>query len=106
MTPDLQGFELDADIADIGSRDPVSAVLDALGQAFGVVAEPGAPGSGARQHTWLDTFDWRLNRAGLVLEYEQARSGGRLLLSKDEIPQAEQPFARWRSTRPRLATDL
>ncbi|MGA8428072.1 MAG: hypothetical protein WB801_10895, partial [Candidatus Dormiibacterota bacterium] len=41
-----------------------------------------------------------------VLEYEQARSGGRLLLSKDEIPQAEQPFARWRSTRPRLATDL
>ena len=77
-----------------------------LGQAFGVVPEPGAPGSGARQHTWLDTFDWRLNRAGLVLEYEHARRGGRLLLSKDEVVQAEQPVPGWRSGRPRLAEDL
>jgi CHAD domain-containing protein len=106
MTPDLQGFELDADIADIGSHDPVSAVLDALGQAFGVVTEPGAPGSGARQHTWLDTFDWRLNRAGLVLEYEHRNRGGRLLLTRDEVLQAEQPVPGWRSGRPRLAGDL
>src|SRR5580658_9536896 len=105
MTLDLRRFELDAESGDHGGNRP-NAIFDVLGQAFGVVAEPGAPGGGARQHTWLDTFDWRLNRAGLVLEYEQARSGGRLLLSKDEIPQAEQPFARWRSTRPRLATDL
>ena len=106
MTPDLQGFELDADIADIGSHDPVSAVLDALGQVFGVVTEPGAPGSGARQHTWLDTFDWRLNRAGLVLEYEHRSRGGRLLLTRDEVLQAEQPVPGWRSGRPRLAEDL
>src|SRR5580700_6773084 len=106
MTPDLQGFELDADIADIGSRDPVSAVLDALGQAFGVVTEPGAPGSGARQHTWLDTFDWRLNRAGLVLEYEHQNRGGRLLLTRTEVLQAEQLVLGWRSGRPRLAEDL
>ena len=106
MTPDLQGFELDADIADIGSPDPVAAVLDALGQAFGVVTEPGAPGSGARQHTWLDTFDWRLNRAGLVLEYEHKNRGGRLLLTRDEALQAEQPVPGWRSGRPRLAEDL
>ena len=106
MTPDLQGFELDADIADIGAHDPVSAVLDALGQAFGVVTEPGVPGSGARQHTWLDTFDWRLNRAGLILEYEHQNRGGRLLLTRDEVPQAEQPVTGWRPGRPRLAEDL
>jgi CHAD domain-containing protein len=102
MTPDLRGFELDADTGD----DPVAAVLDALGQAFGVVAEPGAPGSGPRRYTWLDTFDWRLNRAGLVLEYEHKSSGGRLLLSRGDAAQAEQPVAGWRSGRPRLAADL
>jgi len=103
MTPDLRGFELDGDI---GAPDPVSAVLDGLGQAFGIATEPGAPGSGARQHTWLDTFDWRLYRAGLVLEYEHTRRGGRLLLSRDEVLQAEQPVESWRASRPRLAEDL
>ena len=110
MTLDLRGFELGGEIGDTGeapgAHDPVSAVLDVLGQAFGVAAEPGAPGSGARQRTWLDTFDWRLNRAGLVLEYERARRGSRLLLSKDEVPQAEQPVSGWPSSRPRLAEDL
>ena len=106
MTPDLQGFELDAAIGDNGTADPVAAVLDVLGQAFGVVTEPGAPGSGARQHTWLDTFDWRLNRAGLILEYEHKTRGGRLLLSRDNTPQAEQPVTSWHPTRPRLAEDL
>src|SRR5579863_9455863 len=106
MTPDLRGFEIDAGTGDIGGHDPVSGVLDALGQAFGVITERGAPGSGARQHTWLDTFDWRLNRAGLILEYEHKNRGGRLLLSKDDIPQAEQPVTSWRPTRPRLAADL
>src|SRR6516164_1900563 len=100
MTPDLRGFELDGEA---GAHDPVAAVLDVLGQAFGIATEPGAPGSGARQHTWLDTFDWRLNRAGLVLEYEHSRRGGRLLLSKDDVLQAEQPVERWRSSRPRRA---
>src|SRR5260370_15504491 len=106
MTPDLRGFELDADIEDNGSPDPVAAVLDALGRALAVVTEPGPPGSGARQHTWLDTFDWRLNRAGLVLEYEHQNGGGRLLLTRDEVLQAEQPVPGWRSGRPRLAEDL
>jgi CHAD domain-containing protein len=108
MTLDLRGFELDGETGDHSGNQEngISAVFDALGQAFGVVIEHGAPGSGARQHTWLDTFDWRLNRAGLVLEYEHARRGGRLLLSKDEVPQAEQPVSGWRSGRPRLADDL
>ena len=110
MTLDLRGFELGGEIGDTGeapgAHDPVSAVLNVLGQAFGVAAEPGAPGSGTRQRTWLDTFDWRLNRAWLVLEYERARRSSRLLLSKDEVLQAEQPVSGWRPNRPRLADDL
>ncbi len=115
MTPDRREFLLDeGDVAAPAGTNPdpdsVSTVLDVLGEAFGVEAEPGAPGSGARQHTWLDTFDWRLNRAGLVLEYSRVRKGarksGRLLLSKDEVVQAEQPVTGWRSSRPRLAEDL
>ena len=38
-------------------------------------------GSGTRRRTWLDTFDWRLDRAGLALAYENARPGSRLLLT-------------------------
>src|SRR6516162_7695140 len=110
MTLDLRGFELDGEIGATGgpdgAHDPVSAVLGVLGQAFGVVTEHAAPGSGARQHTWLDTFDWRLNRAGLVLDHEHNRRGGRLLLSKDEVPLAEQPVSGWPSRRPKLAADL
>jgi CHAD domain-containing protein len=41
-----------------------------------------------------------------MLEYERARRGSRLVLSKDEVPQAEQPVSGWRSSRPRLAADL
>ena len=56
---------------------------------------------GARRRTWLDTFDWRLYRAGLMLEFEQARRGGRLLLSRaDGTPQAEQPVTGWPPRRP------
>ena len=108
MTLDPQGFELAGETEDRGGSqgDGIPAVLDVLGQAFGVAAEPGAPGSGSRQRTWLDTFDWRLYRAGLVLEYAHNRRGSRLLLSKDEVPQAEQPVSGWRSSRPRLARDL
>ena len=109
MALDLRGFELDGEIGTAGGAsapDPVSAVLDVLGQAFGVVTDRTAPGSGARRHTWLDTFDWRLNHAGLVLDYERHGRGGRLLLSKDEVPQAEQPAGGWRPSRPRLASDV
>jgi len=114
MTLDLQGFELDGEgdrtggtpAAGAETRDPASAALDVLAQAFGVATERSAPGSGTRQRTWLDTFDWRLNRAGLVLEYERAKRGGRLLLSREDLPLAEQPVTGWRPRRPRLAGDL
>jgi CHAD domain-containing protein len=115
MTLDLRGFELDGEGGETGgapadgrkeTRDPVSTALDALAQAFGIAADRGAPGSGTRQRTWLDTFDWRLNRAGLVLEYQRARRVGRLLLSRDDLPLAEQPVTGWQPRRPHLAEDL
>ena len=90
MTPDLRGFELDGEIGGSGQATGVAAVLDVLGQAFGVAADRAAPGRGASQHTWLDTFDWRLNRAGLILEYEHKNHGARLVLSRDEVLLAEQ----------------
>jgi CHAD domain-containing protein len=87
-----------------GGRDLPDAVSAALAQAFTLAAE--REGAGAHRRTWLDTFDWRLYRAGLMLEFEQARRGGRLLLSKaDGTPQAEQPMTRW-PRRPALAEDL
>jgi CHAD domain-containing protein len=115
MTPDVRVFVLDGNTggdrstegdgpAPTGGPPRVpSAVLDVLGQSFGVAAERGVRN---RQHTWLDTFDWRLYRAGLELEYEHAARGGHLLLSKDEVPQAEQPVDNWRRDRPHLAEDL
>ena len=94
ITPGLRGFVMDpeASAGDDAARDLLPAALTALEPGFTLVAEHGAPGSGARRRTWLDTFDWRLYRAGLVLELEHGRRGGRLLLTKaDGTPQAEQP---------------
>ncbi len=109
MACDLREFELDSGEggAGDGASDSISAVLDALGQAFGVTSERAAPGSGTRRRTWLDTFDWRLHRAGLALAYEHASRGGRLLLTaSDGTPQAEQPAAGWQPRRLSLAEDL
>ena len=106
ITPGLRGFVLEAPDGDDPAQDLLPAVLSALAQAFTVSAEPGAPGSGTHRRTWLDTFDWRLNRAGLVLEYERTKRGSRLLLSRDDLPLAEQPVTGWQPRRPRLAGDL
>jgi CHAD domain-containing protein len=84
----------------------LAAAHSALSQAFTVTEEPDAAGRGTRRQTWLDTFDWRLYKAGLTLQFEQARRGGRLLLSKaDGTPQAEQSVTRW-PRRPGLAENL
>jgi len=112
ITPGLRGYVLEPSAGDHKSTsngknpgkstrkhpapDLLSAALAVLAPSFTVAAERGAPGSGARRRTWLDTFDWRLYRAGLVLELEQARRGGRLLLSQaDGTPRAEQPATGW-----------
>ena len=120
MTPDLRDFQLDgghgeapAEVRARGTSQPnhsIQAVLDALAPAFGIAPERGAVGSGTRRCTWLDTFDWRLDRAGLTLTYENARRGSRLLLTvktaQDDTSQAEQPAAGWQPRRPALAEDL
>ena len=82
MTPGLASFTTDGD--DVRSWDDISAgVLAALATEFDV--QPERHGTGAlgadRRTTWLDTFDWRLYRAGLTLEYVPGRGGGELRLS-------------------------
>jgi CHAD domain-containing protein len=97
--------EFVADTAE-GEDSSLVAVRSELSTAFTVRQEPGAAGSGTHHRTWLDTFDWQLYKAGLTLQFEQARRGGRLVLSKaDGTPQAEQPVTRW-PRRPGLAEDL
>ena len=100
-TPGLRDFVLEAPTGEEPAEDLLAAAFAALSQAFTLTAQPGA--LGARRRTWLDTFDWRLYRAGLMLEFEQARRGGRLLLSRaDGTPQAEQPVTGWPPRRPAL----
>jgi CHAD domain-containing protein len=97
--------EFVADTAE-GEDFSLAAVRSELSTEFTVRPEPGAAGSGMHRRTWLDTFDWRLYKAGLTLRFEQARRGGLLVLSKaDGTPQAEQPVTRW-PRRPGLAEDL
>jgi CHAD domain-containing protein len=57
--------------------DPLADALHALGQAFTVVEDRRS----TRRRTWLDTFDWRLYGAGLVLEREQTGAETRLVLT-------------------------
>ena len=107
ITPGLRCFVLDASVEDDAHlADGVPpAVLATLSQEFTPVPDGGTPRT--RSLVYLDTFDWRLYRAGLVLELEQARGGGRLLLSKaDGTPQAEQPGTGWPPRRSGLAQEL
>ena len=61
-----------------GERSAADAVREALAPRFTVV-----PGRRSRtvRRTWLDTFDWRLHRAGLTLEYITGRGPGELVLT-------------------------
>jgi CHAD domain-containing protein len=69
----------------------------------------------AHRRTWFDTFDWRLYRADLTLEYVPAHRGGELRLS-DTGPGAAgalgaardtaQPVTGWQASRPHPLRDL
>ena len=91
--------------------DITPAVLSALAGEFDVVPEPGATGAGTRRTTWLDTFDWRLHKAGLTLEYVPRRGGSELRLSgagadADPGQAATQLVTGWQASRPHLLAPL
>jgi CHAD domain-containing protein len=86
--------------------DVVAEVLAALAQGFAVGPERGDT-SQARRRTWYDTFDWRLYRAGLTLQYAAARRGGELRLSSTEASgDTVQPVSGWRVSYPHPLRDL
>ena len=91
MTPDLAGFVASGH-DERAWDESVAGVLDALGTAFDVVPDRGGKPAACRR-TWLDTFDWRLHRAGLTLEYAGRPRGGELLLSGNAANSASAPTA-------------
>ena len=106
MTPGLAGFIASGHDAHT-SDEIVAGVLDALGTAFDVVPDRGGRPAAARRRNWLDTFDWRLHRAGLTLEYAGGPRGGELLLSGDAVGTViAQPVNGWQATRPHLTGEL
>jgi len=105
-TPGLAGFIASGE--DSQTCDVVVAeVLEALRQDFELVHDRGAP-RGARRRTWFDTFDWRLYKADMTLEYAVAQHGGELRLSGGVAParDAVQPVTGWQASRPHQLRDL
>src|SRR5262245_28095906 len=108
MAPDLAGFIADSSDPQTGD-DITSAVLAALAPEFGVGPEREGISAlgGVRRTTWLDTFDWRLHKAGLTLEYLPARGGSELRLSGRGTDQgAAQVVTGWQASRPQPLTAL
>ena len=108
MAPDLASFI--ADSSDPQTWDDItSAALAALAPEFDVGPERAGFSalSGVRRRTWLDTFDWRLHKAGLTLEYHPARGGSELRLSGGGADQgAAQLVTGWQASRPQPPTAL
>jgi CHAD domain-containing protein len=82
VTPDLAVF-IASGHDERAWDESVAGVLEALGEAFVVIPDRGGKPASACRRTWLDTFDWRLHRAGLTLEYAGRPRGGELLLSRN-----------------------
>ncbi|HEY6787945.1 MAG TPA: CHAD domain-containing protein [Trebonia sp.] len=112
MTPGLAGFMVSGE-ATVWS-DLLDGVLGALREAFDVVPERDDARGGACRRTWYDTFDWRLYRAGMLLEYVTAHRCGELVLTSPggvspggvAGGQAVQSVSGWRGARSYLAADL
>ena len=81
MTPGLAGL-IASGIDQRAWDESVAGALEALSTAFGVIPDHSGKPAACRR-TWLDTFDWRLHRAGLTLEYAGRPRGGELLLTGD-----------------------
>ena len=117
MTPGLAGFIAEGSEPQTWD-DAVAAALAALAAEFGVVPERTVGEHGGTQRTtWLDTFDWRLHKAGLTLEYAPGRGGSELRLAGnggDGGPsvgpgageELTQPVAGLQASRPHLLPEL
>jgi CHAD domain-containing protein len=99
-TPGPAGFTADG-MDSQAWDDTVSAVLEALGAEFEVAAERADAVGGDRRLSWFDTFDWRLYKAGLTLEYAPGRGGSELRLGD-----VTQPVTGWQATRPHRLGEL
>jgi CHAD domain-containing protein len=84
MTPGLAGF-IASGRDDHGWEQSVVDVLAALSAEFEVVPERDGEPVGAGRRTLLDTFDWRLYKAGLTLEYAARSAGGELRLADHAV---------------------
>ena len=105
MTPGLASFVVAGDETTWDSV--LDRALEALEGAFGVVPDAGGALGGTGRRTWFDTFDWRLFRAGLSLEYVATRRGGELVLAGAAgSPAVTRPVTGWRSIRGYQAGDL
>jgi CHAD domain-containing protein len=108
MTPSLAGFIADGNDQQTWD-DAIAAVLAALAADFGLLPERGSVNtpSGNSRTTWLDTFDWRLYKAGLTLESVPVRGGSELRLSAaDAGKDLTQLVTGWQASRPHLPADL
>jgi CHAD domain-containing protein len=90
VTPGLAGF-IACGHDEQAWDETVAGVLEALGAAFDVIPDRGGKPAAACRRTWLDTFDWRLHRAGLTLEYAGRPRGGELLLVGNAADPAATP---------------
>jgi CHAD domain-containing protein len=128
MTPGLAGFI--ASGRDEAAWDQsVVGVLAALAAEFEVVPERNGEPAGAARRTLLDTFDWRLYRARLTLEYVARSVGGELRLADHTVttaavsgaasvpgvdrpaapaapPVITQPVTGWQAVRPHMMCDM
>ena len=89
MTPGLAGFIASGHDGRAWDES-VAGALEALRTAFDVIPDRSGKPAACRR-TWLDTFDWRLHRAGLTLEYAGRPRGGELLLTGDAARAASAP---------------
>ncbi len=105
MTPGLAGF-IAPGRDDRSWEQSVAEALAALASEFEVVPERGGEPVNAGRATLLDTFDWRLHKAGLTLEYVARSVGGELQLADRAVTTTAQPVTGWQAARPHLMCEL
>jgi CHAD domain-containing protein len=108
MTPTLAGFIADGNGQQTWD-DTIAAVLAALAADFDLLPERGTASTPSvhSRTTWYDTFDWRLYKAGLTLEYIPGRGGSVLRLSAAGTGKdVTQIVTGWQASRPHLLADL